>query len=127
LVARYAADVVGHNQRALCLSQLRDTRGAVDEMRRVVRLLPNRAIFRVNLALYANYAGDFQTGEKEARAIQGPDAFALAVLSLTFAQMGQGQVAQTLESYHKLETFGAVGKSYAASGLGDVAAYEGRF
>ena len=36
LIARYAADVVGHNQRALCLTQLRDMRRAVDEMRQVV-------------------------------------------------------------------------------------------
>ena len=30
-------------------------------------ILPNRATFRDNLALYANYAGDFQTAEEEAR------------------------------------------------------------
>ena len=66
LIARYAADVTGHNQRALCLTQLRDLKGAVDEMRQVVDLLPNRATFRDNLALYANYAGDFQTAEEEA-------------------------------------------------------------
>src|SRR5688500_14753007 len=59
LITRYEADVVGHNQRALCLTQLRDMRGAVDEMQQVVDLLPNRALFRDNLALYANYAGEF--------------------------------------------------------------------
>ena len=30
LISRYKADVVGHNQRALCLTQLRDMRGAVE-------------------------------------------------------------------------------------------------
>jgi tetratricopeptide (TPR) repeat protein len=125
LVTRYAADVVGHNQRALCLTQLRDMRGALYEMGQVVRLLPNRGIFRLNLALYANYASDFQTAEQEARAIQDPSAF--PDLPLSFAQMGLGQVPQALESYHRLEAAGALGKSFAASGLGDTAAYEGRF
>jgi hypothetical protein len=72
LIVRYAADVVGHNQLALCSSKLRNMRTAVDEMRRVVELLPNRVLFRDNLALYANYASDFQTAEKEARTIRSP-------------------------------------------------------
>ena len=42
---------------------------AVDDMRRVVEILPKRVIFRINLALYASYAGDFQMGEREARVI----------------------------------------------------------
>jgi Flp pilus assembly protein TadD len=67
LISRYAADVVGRNQLALCSSQLRDLRRAVDEMRQVVKLLPKRAVFRENLALYANYASDFQLAEREAR------------------------------------------------------------
>jgi serine/threonine protein kinase/tetratricopeptide (TPR) repeat protein/DNA-binding MarR family transcriptional regulator len=125
LVTRFASDVVGHNQRALCLTQLKDMRGAVNEMRQVVQLLPNRAIFRVNLALYLSYASDFQAGEKEARAIQ--EAGPLPVLALSFAQVGQGQLPQALESYQKLDAINALGKTFAASGLGEIAAYEGRF
>jgi tetratricopeptide (TPR) repeat protein len=125
LIARYAADVVGHNQHALCSTQLRNIREAVEEMKGVVTMLPNRAIFRNNLALYANYAGDFQTGEKEARTVPQPDAYGL--LALAFAQLGQGQFSQATATYQKLGTVGAQGASFAASGLGDVAAVEGRF
>ncbi len=125
LIARYAADVVGHNQRALCLTQLRDMRGAVEEMRRVVELLPKRTLFRINLALYANYAGDFQTGEQEAQSILEADP--LAGLPLTFAQVGQGRLPQASAGYRQLEAIGPLGKSFAASGLGDLAAYEGRY
>jgi eukaryotic-like serine/threonine-protein kinase len=125
LIARYEADVVGHNQRALCLTQLRDMKGAVDEMRQVVDLLPNRALFRDNLALYANYAGDFQTAEEEASKIQGPDAYTL--LALAFAQIGQGRLPEALQTYQKLATLDALGASFAASGLGDLAAVEGRY
>ena len=125
LIARYAADVVGHNQRALCLSQLRDLRGAMKEMQSVVDMLPNRVLFRDNLALYANYAGDFATAEQQARAIRVPDAY--ATLALSFAQLGQGQVSQARGNYEALATLGALGASLAASGLGDLAIFEGRF
>ena len=125
LIARYEADVVGHNQRALCLTQLRDMRGAVDEMRQVVNLLPNRTLFRDNLALYANYAGDFQTAEEEARTIQGPDSY--ATLAVAFAQIGQGRLADGMQTYQKLAMIDSLGASFSASGLGDLAAVEGRF
>jgi serine/threonine protein kinase/tetratricopeptide (TPR) repeat protein len=125
MIARYAADVTGHNQRALCLSFLRDLKGAVAEMRQVVDLLPNRATFRDNLALYANYAGDFQTAEEEALTIQEPDVY--ATLAVAFAQLGQGRLPEAMQTYRKLATIDALGASFAASGLGDLATVEGRY
>jgi tetratricopeptide (TPR) repeat protein len=94
-------------------------------MQRVVEILPNRAMYRSNLALYASYASDFQTGEQEARKLSVPDAKIL--LALAFAQLGQGQLSQAIETYQKLEKVDAQGASLAASGLGDLATYQGRF
>jgi tetratricopeptide (TPR) repeat protein len=125
LIARYAADVIGHNQLALCLSKLRQMRRAVEEMQAVVTLLPKRVLFRDNLALYANYAGDFQVAEREARTVQEPDAY--ATLALAFAQLGQRQLPQARATYEKLGAINALGASLAASGLGDLATVEGRF
>ena len=125
LIARYAADVVGHNQLALCYTKLRRMPEAVDEMRRVVQLLPNLPLFRTNLSYYASYASDFQTAEQEALAIEAPDRF--ATLALAFAQVGQGRVNEAKATYTRLAGFGPQGASMAASGLGDIAAYEGRF
>jgi tetratricopeptide (TPR) repeat protein len=125
LVARYAADPVGHNQRALCLTKLRDMGGAVAEMQKVVAMLPNRVVFRDNLALYANYAGDFETAEKEARTIQEPDVY--AILAIALAQTGQGLLTEAADTYRKLAAINAQGASFAASGLGDLAVYEGRY
>jgi tetratricopeptide (TPR) repeat protein len=125
LIAKYPGDVGGRNQLALCLSHLRQMGGAMDEMRAVVKILPKRVTFRVNLALYASYAGDFKTAEQEARAIEGPDAY--ATLALAFAQAGQGQWAQARDTYQRLAGIGTLGASFAASGLGDVAAFEGRY
>ena len=125
LLALYAADVAAHNNLAICSIYLRDIRKALDEMRRVVAILPQRALYRVNLALYSNYAGEFQAAEQEARTIQEPNVKAL--LALAFAQLGQGQLPQAMATYQKLETIDALGASFAASGLGDLAMLEGRF
>jgi tetratricopeptide (TPR) repeat protein/tRNA A-37 threonylcarbamoyl transferase component Bud32 len=125
LISRYAADVVGHNQLANCLIRLRRPAEAVAEMRSVVAILPNLPLFRTNLSWFASYAGDFVAAEEQARGIENPDRF--ATLALAFAQLGQGQVDQARATYQKLASLDALGASIAASGLGDLAAYEGRF
>jgi tetratricopeptide (TPR) repeat protein len=89
-----------------------------------VEILPKQVLYRTNLALFASYASDFRTAEEEARAIQNPEFNAQA---LAFAQLGQGQVSQAIETYNKLGAIDALGASLAASGLGDLALYEGRF
>ena len=57
-------------------------------MRQAVRILPNRAILRGNLASYASYAGDFPTAMQEAAAVKTPDVS--TTLALAFAQLGEG-------------------------------------
>ena len=66
-------------------------------MRQVVKILPKRALYRVNLALYADYSGDFQTAEQEARAMPQPGVF--GTLALAFSQLLQGQLPQAAETY----------------------------
>ena len=122
---RYAADVVARNQIAICASKLRDLQTAQEEMRQAVELLPNRSVFRVNLALYANYAGDFRTGEQQAQRVRQPDPGAL--LALAFSQLGQERLSDAIKTYQELAKIGAFGASFAASGLGDIAIYQGRF
>jgi tetratricopeptide (TPR) repeat protein len=125
LVARYAADVSARNNLALCLTFLRDLPRAVDQMQQVVKILPNRALYRENLALYAAYSGNFTMAEQQARAIDNPSWVGL--LALAFAQMGQNQLAQAAATYQAIGKKGGLGPSYQASGLGDLALYEGRF
>jgi eukaryotic-like serine/threonine-protein kinase len=125
LINSFPADVAAHNNLALCWVNLRNFPKALDEMRRVVKMLPKRPLYRVNLALYSNYATEFQAGEREARTIQEPDVKAL--LALAFAQLGQGQLAEAMATYQKLGTIDALGASIAASGLSDLARLEGRF
>jgi tetratricopeptide (TPR) repeat protein len=125
LIKRYAGDVSGHNQVALCASLLRDLQRARDEMQRVVTLVPNRTLFRINLALYSDYAGDFKTAEAEARKIKEPNV--MMQLTLAFAQAGNGQMDAAAATYQEIAKINAQGASLAASGLGDLAAYQGRY
>jgi eukaryotic-like serine/threonine-protein kinase len=125
LIARYSADTVAHNNRALCLGRLRDFRAAMAETRQALTILPNHMTYRANLALFANYDGDFATAEKEVRSIPQPSAGALQALPLSL--VGQGRLQEAAESYQTMSTMGAFGASFAAAGLGDLALYEGRF
>jgi tetratricopeptide (TPR) repeat protein len=126
LIARYAGDVAAHNNLALCSTHLRDMPRALDEMRHVVEILPKRALYRVNLALYAAYAGDFATGDSEGRVAQELGS-PLGMLPLAFAQVAQGQLAEATATYRSLGGRSAAGASYMASGLGDIAIYSGRY
>jgi tetratricopeptide (TPR) repeat protein len=126
LLSRYAADVAARNNLALCLGALRNMPRAVEELQKVVAILPKRALYRINLALYLAYEGDFRTAEREAHVAQELGS-ALGLLPLAFAQLGQGRSSQAAESYRALGKTGVEGASFAASGLGDLAVYEGRF
>ena len=69
--------------------------------RQAVKILPNRVFFRGNLAVYAAYAGDFQTAEREARAVEEPND--LATLALAFAQSGQGLLSEATDTYRQAQ------------------------
>jgi tetratricopeptide (TPR) repeat protein len=125
LIARYSADASARNNRALCFSYLRNIPAALEETRHVVKILPNRTLYQQNLAQYLAYAGDFSGAERQVRTIKQPGLFGL--LSLAFAQIGQGRVPDAEESYRSLGALDEQGASYTASGLADVAVYEGRF
>jgi len=125
LLARFAGDPAALNQLALCSTQLRDIPRALEAIRKLVAILPNRALFRDNLALYAAYAGDFPTAEQESKERPEPDPFAM--LATAFAQIGQGQLAEARQSYDQLSRVNAQGASLAVSGLGDLAAHEGLY
>ena len=125
LIEGYPADVAARNQRASCLMRLRDLRGAVDDMRHVVRILPNHPIYRSNLAALLNMAGDFAAAEQEILTISEPDARALGALALS--KQGRGLVREAAEIYERLGRMDAWGASFGPAGAGDLAVYEGRF
>jgi serine/threonine protein kinase/tetratricopeptide (TPR) repeat protein len=125
LVARYTADAAARNNLALCQTYLRRMPEAIEQMRHVVGILPNRPLYRENLSTYMSYNSDFENAEKEARQIEPQGEFTL--LALAFSQLGQGQVAQAAITYERLEKVSELGASYAAKGLADIAMYHGRY
>jgi tetratricopeptide (TPR) repeat protein/predicted Ser/Thr protein kinase len=128
LVALYPADRVGQNDIASCYTQLRNAPKALAAAQHAVEIVPKGVSQRLNLAFIDTFAGDFATSEKEAHtALEISPAAAQGYLVLAEAQLGQGQVKEAADSYHHLETFGALGKSIAADGLGDLAAYQGNY
>ncbi|HEX5069824.1 MAG TPA: protein kinase [Vicinamibacterales bacterium] len=129
LIKAYPADVVGHNQLAVCAGQLRDFKTARDEMAAIVRLLPKRTLFRNNLALQSIYLSDFAEGEKQARLVleQVPTGEAYALLELGASVLGQERPKEAIDAYTRAATTPSNGPTFSASGLADVAVYEGRY
>jgi serine/threonine protein kinase/Flp pilus assembly protein TadD len=125
LLARYPADVFARTVLAICQKNLRNMRSATDEMRQAVKILPNHVILRTNLALFANFSGEFEASEREAKAIAPPSRPSL--LALAFSQVGRGLVSEAKQTYEKLAMTDARGVSLVASGVGDALVYEGRF
>jgi len=127
-LTHYPTDFPGTYNLASTYIDLRNFSQAVEQVRRAVEIAPKRALPRQSLSFYNSYVGDFHTGEQEARAaIELSPSSEMGYLALAEAQLGQGEVPQLAETYHKLEKLSATGASMAASGLADLAVYEGRF
>ncbi|MFI5112171.1 MAG: protein kinase [Terriglobales bacterium] len=127
LVKLYPADNIGYTNLSACYTALRNIPKAVEAAQRAVEIVPQGALQHLVLSFYSSYGGDFQGGEREARAAIDRNPSYGAYLALAEAQVGQGQLSQAAETYHKLETVSALGASIAASGLADLASYEGSF
>jgi eukaryotic-like serine/threonine-protein kinase len=125
LLDSYPADVAARNNLAICLANLRDFAKAFDQLRQVVVIVPNRAMYRVNLASYANFSSDFPTAEEEAKKVEKPDVNAL--MTLAFSQVGQGQLDRATQTYQTIAAIGEYGASLATSGLADLASIQGHF
>jgi tetratricopeptide (TPR) repeat protein len=104
---------------------MKNMREAMNEMQQAVQMLPNHVGYRTNLALLTDFAGDFEAAEHEVAAIPQPDARAL--LALAYSQHARGLLPEATATYEKMSTMGPVGASSAASGLADMAVYQGRF
>jgi eukaryotic-like serine/threonine-protein kinase len=125
MTARYAGDPIAFNQLALCSSKLRDLKQASEVMQRAIKILPSHPVFRSNFAIYLNYGGEFAQAEQEARAVDPPSD--LAMLAIAFAQIGQGKLPEAVKVYGTLATVKPRGPSWSASGLADLALYQGRY
>jgi len=127
LVSQYPADTAGHANLALAYFYSRDMNKALEEQKRALEITPHSVLQRVNYSMYALYAGDFDTAAKEAQAIlQENPKFDQALRTNALAELGLGQIAEAQASYGKLQGVSPYGASIAATGLADLALYEGK-
>lgn len=123
LLDRYSADTGAYTNISLCLVHLHDVNRSLELARRAVAILPKRAIYHSNLAMDLAYAGDFDGAEREA-AETVKLGYVNGFLIQAFANLGQERIAPAIEAYQNLRKSLP---SDAATGLADVAIYEGRY
>jgi tetratricopeptide (TPR) repeat protein len=128
LLKQYPADNIAQLNVASCFGGMHNIPRAMEEAQRAVQLAPKDLMARMNFSLLACYAGDFQTCEREGREVQKLNpSYDEGFLVLAYAHLGQGQLPQAAEIYQGLQKLGARGAFLAASGLANLALYEGRY
>jgi serine/threonine protein kinase/tetratricopeptide (TPR) repeat protein len=127
LVSKYPADDAGHANLALAYFYRRDMAHALEEGRRAIAIYPNHVVQRSNVGLYGMYAGDFSTGIKESKAaLEMNRSFVPGYIGVALSQLGQGHPEESSATYEELAKIKPQGTSSAASGLADVALYDGQ-
>jgi eukaryotic-like serine/threonine-protein kinase len=127
LLKQYPYDDAAHSNLAIAHFYLREMDKAVEVGRRDVEINPRGLMQRTNLALYEMYNGDFANAAKEAREVLQHDPKSVSALgALAMGQLGQGKVEEAIATYEKMQPISVRGASSSATGLADVALYEGR-
>lgn len=127
LLTQYPGDYVAHANLALAYFLARNMPKALEEERLDIQHNPQSATSRFNMSWYALAAGDFPAAEEEARAVWALEPNHEEVyVAFALAQLAQGKLDQATQTYQKFRTLSPYGKSAAATGLADIAVYEGR-
>jgi serine/threonine protein kinase/tetratricopeptide (TPR) repeat protein len=127
LIEKYPADISAYTNLAFAHFQSRNMALAEEVGRRAVEFNPKKSIYRYNQIWYALGAGDFKAAEEEVNSLLELEPnYAEAYVCKGLLNLVQGQTAQATEAYRVLEGQGSYGKALAATGLADIAAYEGR-
>ncbi len=123
LLEKYPSDSGAYTNIGVCLLHLHNVPKALEAARKAVTILPRRAIYRGNLAMDLAFSGDSAgAGKEAAEALKL--GYTNGYLHQAYASLLQDQPAEAAAAYHKFE---AVNASDAATGLGDLSVYEGRF
>jgi len=127
LVKQYPVDMAGLNNLPLAYFYSRDMPRALQESQRALAVYPKNYVARNNAALYAMYAGDFTNAIAQAKTVLSMNpSYLKAWVAIALSQLGQNDPDAATKSYETLASQNASGASMAASGLADVALYQGR-
>ncbi len=127
LLEKYPGDYVVHAQLAISYFYARNLPKALEEGRLDVKYNPQGVHAHNNLSWYALGAGDLETAEKESRkAMELEPGYVKAYITLALTQLAKDELEQAAETYHQLKDVSSYGKTLSATGLADLAVYEGR-
>lgn len=127
LLQAFPADNVGLAMLALARFYERDMAQALDVGRKAAASFPHDVTARMNLALYAMYAGQFDTAIAESdEVLKLNSARFKAFVARALSELGLGRSADAIKTFEKAKRVSAAGASYAFAGLADVALYNGR-
>ena len=126
LIEKYPADGHGLNNLANVYFDKLKFRQALDLSQRLLKIYPSSQLYRGNNALYAMYAGDFDAAASVAQKLVDEKLAAYdTYLPLAMAAVVKGDNAAARAAYEGMKKTGANGVSLAATGLADLALYEG--
>jgi serine/threonine protein kinase/tetratricopeptide (TPR) repeat protein len=123
LLARYPADTGAYTNIAVCLVHQHNVAKALEYSRKAVSILPKRAIYHANLAMNLAYTGNFAEAAKESDQTIAL-GYRTGYLIKAFVSLGQDRPDAAAEAYRNLQ---AALPSDAATGLADLAMYQGRY
>ena len=128
LLKAYPYDSTGLTNLALANFGLRNFGEAMEQGRKAAALQPKNVLRRYNVALYAMYAGQFDTAITEANEALELDATAFkALVARGLSELALGKNAEALKTYEALLKTSAAGASFGFAGLADLAIVEGRY
>ena len=128
LLKLYPADRAARTNLAFSYFATLNFTRALEENRRAMDIYQGSSKLWSNHALYAMYAGDFATAEKEASHVleQSPSSYR-AYLPRAMAALSRGDMTAAREAYTQMAQIDQQGASLASMGLVDLLMYQGRF
>jgi len=126
LLEKYPADGHGLNNLANTYFDTLNFAKALELNQRVLKIYPTSQLYRGNNALYAMYAGNFDTAARVAQKLVDDKMAAYdTYLPLAMAAIVKNDNAGARVAYEGMKTTGPKGISLASTGLADLALYEG--
>ncbi|MBZ5500565.1 MAG: tetratricopeptide repeat protein [Acidobacteriia bacterium] len=127
LVKEHPKDMAGHTNLALAYFMAYKMEDAFQEGLRAIEIDPENLDYRYNQSWYALASGNLDSATKEARkTLQIDPSYAKAFVVLALTELARNRSDEAMKIYRQLEVLGPLGASLSASGLADLAIYEGR-
>jgi tetratricopeptide (TPR) repeat protein len=128
LVELFPADGGAYSNLGYAYHMVRQFDKAVEAGRRSVELDSSNLIKRINYAIYATYAGDFETAMAESlKVYEQNSGFGYALFTLGRAAAAAGDLERAQDAYTRLADAGGMGSSLAPVGGADMLLTVGRY